>query len=345
MLLEKAGNKFFVLQTLTEQDDIPWYKLNSTDTKNYRFGILIDGWTNDEASKDYLINLELHIYVGRTASSSDLEFAQIADKCPWLENKLMGFDYFQKIGLISKSQLKKVNNIVSNDLRKVNGELLLYANDYYQALHKRTTTIADLLAQFDSLGAAAESDIITPYSTDGKITFPTNYFDAAYKSIFTATFNKSTKTQLTAYDDLITNYSNLYFNAQQRFLKNLYQFRNYFNSPTTRYCGKDQSFGLVNLTRSAKEPSLTDAEPTANWIRFKTGSTFTPATMANVPLDSNETPQQILYSTGDSSGNHIVLTVADKSNISNFYQLSSIQSGDKPIPSGTKVVYSRDNLY
>ena len=82
MLLEKAGNNFFVLQTLTEQDDIPWYKLNSTDTKNYRFGVLIDGWTNDEASKDYLINLELHIYVGRAASSSDLEFAQIADKCP-----------------------------------------------------------------------------------------------------------------------------------------------------------------------------------------------------------------------------------------------------------------------
>ena len=67
--------------------------------------------------------------------------------------------------------------------------------------------------------------------------------------------------------------------------------------------------------------------------------------MANVPLDSNETPQQILYSTGDSNGNHIVLTVADKSNIRNFYQLSSIQSGGQPIPSGAKVVYSRDNLY
>ena len=260
---EYGNNTFALLQTLTEQDDIPWYMLNSTDdTHEYRFGITIDGWPNAEDSS--LTSLELHIYVGRTASSSDLEFAQIADKCPWLENKLRSFDYFQKIGLISKSQLKKVNNIISNDLRKVNGELLLYANDYYQALHKRTETVANLLAQFDSLGAAAESDIITPYATDGKITFPTNYFDAAYGSIFTPTFNKTAKTQLTAYDDLITNYSNLYFNAQQRFLKNLYQFRNYFNSPTTRYSGKTQnSFGLVHVNRSAHEPPLTNGE-TAN---------------------------------------------------------------------------------
>ena len=345
VLLEKnADNSFTLLQTLTEQDDIPWYRLNSTDEeKQYRFGITIDGWPNVDDNS--LESLELHIYIGRTASSSDLEFAQIADKCPWLENKLRSFDYFQKIGLISKSQLKKVNNIISNDLRKVNGELLLYANDYYQALHKRTTTVADLLAQFDSLGAAAESDIITPYSTDGKITFPTNYFDAAYGSIFTPTFNKTSKTQLTAYDDLITNYSNLYFNAQQRFLKNLYQFRNYFNSPTTRYSGKTQnSFGLVHVNRSANEPPLTNGE-TANWIRFKTGTTFSPATADNVSWDNNETPQQIWYSAGDSNGNHSTLTVVDKSNVSKYYQLSDIQSGKHQISDTDNVVYSKDNSY
>ena len=341
---EHGNNTFTLLQTLAEQDDVPWYRLNSTDdTHEYRFGITVDGWVNSIA--DPLESLELHIYVGRTASSSDLEFAQIADKCPWLENKLRSFDYFQKIGLISKSQLKKVNNIISNDLRKVNGELLLYANDYYQALHKRTTTVADLLAQFDSLGAAAESDIITPYSTDGKITFPTNYFDAAYNSIFTPTFNKTSKTQLTAYDDLITNYSNLYFNAQQRFFKNLYQFRNYFNSPTTRYSGKTQnSFGLVHINRSANEPPLTNGE-TANWIRFKTGTTFSPATADSVSWDNNETPQQIWYSAGDSSGNHSTLTVVDKSNVSKYYQLSDIQSGKQQISNTNNVVYSKDNSY
>lgn len=343
--VHKGGSLFEwdLLQTLTEQDDIPWYRLNSADdTTEYRFGIMIDGWNYHD---DPLESLELHIYVGRTASSSDLEFAQIADKCPWLENKLRSFDYFQKIGLISKSQLKKVNNIISNDLRKVNGELLLYANDYYQALHKRTETVANLLAQFDSLGAAAESDIITPYSTDGKITFPTNYFDAAYGSIFTPTFNKTSKTQLTAYDDLITNYSNLYFNAQQRFLKNLYQFRNYFNSPTTRYSGKNQnSFGLVHVNRSASEPPLTNGE-TANWIRFKTGTTFSPATADNVSWDNNETPQQIWYSAGDSSGNHSTLTVVDKSNVGKYYQLSDKQLGKQQITSTDNVVYSKDNLY
>ena len=341
---EHGNNTFALLKTLTEQDDIPWYRLNSTDdTHEYRFGITVDGWMN--STTDPLESLELHIYVGRTASSSDLEFAQIADKCPWLENKLRSFDYFQKIGLISKSQLKKVNNIISNDLRKVNGELLLYANDYYQALHKRTETVANLLAQFDSLGAAAESDIITPYSTDGKITFPTNYFDAAYGSIFTPTFNKTAKTQLTAYDDLITNYSNLYFNAQQRFLKNLYQFRNYFNSPTTRYSGKTQnSFGLVHVNRSAYEPPLTNGE-TANWIRFKTGTTFSPATADNVSWDNNETPQQIWYSAGDSSGNHSTLTVVDKSNVSKYYQLSDTQLGKQQITRTDNAVYSKDNSY
>ena len=45
MLLEKnADNTFTLLQTLTEQDDIPWYRLNSTDdTHEYRFGITVDG--------------------------------------------------------------------------------------------------------------------------------------------------------------------------------------------------------------------------------------------------------------------------------------------------------------
>ena len=73
--------------------------------------------------------------------------------------------------------------------------------------------------------------------------------------------------------------------------------------------------------------------------------TFSPATADNVSWDNNETPQQIWYSAGDSSGNHSTLTVVDKSNVSKYYQLSDIQIGKQQITSTDNVVYSKDNSY
>lgn len=61
--------------------------------------------------------------------------------------------------------------------------------------------------------------------------------------------------------------------------------------------------------------------------------------------DNNETPQQIWYAAGDSSGNHSILTVVDKSNVSKYYQLSDTQLGKQQITSTDNVVYSKDNLY
>lgn len=361
VLLQKKVNKYEIVQKLTEYDDIPWFWLDNTaaaDSANgYYLGLIVADWRNDPSilTMGELQSRRFNIYRSREATTADLEFARIADKCPWLENKLRSFDYFQKIGLISKAQLNSINNVIENDLRKINGESLLYTNDYYQALHKRTTKLADLLSQFDSLGAAAESDVITPYSTDGKVTFPLNYFTAAYQTLFPATYNNTTKTQLTAYDDLITSYTNLYFNANQRFLKNLYQFREYFNALNTRYCGADESFGVIDVQLSADEPAIADgaADSVIHWICFKTGTTFSRATAKNVSLDQNETPQQVLYSTinkvsssaTDSAANHTALTVVDKLNVSDFYQLSDIQSGERQITEEDATIYSKDNLY
>ena len=100
----------------------------------------------------------------------------------------------------------------------------------------------------------------------------------------------------------------------------------------------------MHVNRSADEPPLTNGE-TANWIRFKTGATFSPATADNVSWDNNETPQQIWYSAGDSSGNHSTLTVVDKSNVSKYYQLSDTQLGKQQISEANNVVYSKDNSY
>ena len=50
----------------------------------------------------------------------------MADKCPWLENKIIDFNFFLNQNIISKSEYNKIWDILKNKLRIINGQLLLY---------------------------------------------------------------------------------------------------------------------------------------------------------------------------------------------------------------------------
>ncbi len=60
-------------------------------------------------------------------------FAKAADKVPNFENTLYSLDYYNDTGKITPAQYSAFNNIVNNDLRKVNIKLRLYSERYSNA--------------------------------------------------------------------------------------------------------------------------------------------------------------------------------------------------------------------
>lgn len=178
---------------------------------------------------------EVFLRFFRTPTLEDIEFAKAADEIPWLENKLINFNYFYDHNIINKADYNKINNIIKNNLRIVNGRLLWHTKEYYSALHNKTKILADLVNKFDALGAAFNYDIISKYSKAGKIN-DYNYFQNAYRILFnTADIPKQNNNTILGFDEVLTDYVNKYFNSQQRFFENLYNFKEYFESPITSF--------------------------------------------------------------------------------------------------------------
>jgi hypothetical protein len=126
-----------------------------------------------------IAHLDLIFNFYRNATQDELDFAAIADKCPWLENKLIDFSYFLENKVINKSEYNSLQNIVKNTLRKINGQLLAYTKAYYQATKKKVETLADITNNIDSIGAAFQSDVVDKYAEDGEIN-DISYFLEAY---------------------------------------------------------------------------------------------------------------------------------------------------------------------
>ena len=168
---------------------------------------------------------KFYINFYRDVTEEDLEFAKIADECPWLENKLIDFSYFKENNIISLDEYSNLLDTLQNELRIVNGQLMFYAQQYYEALRERTEILARLTTDLDSLGATCQAAIIDPIAETGA-TKDISYFDNAYKNIWT---KSKEPTSILAYDDLLNEYFYKYYNAEQRFLKNIYYFKKYFN--------------------------------------------------------------------------------------------------------------------
>lgn len=171
---------------------------------------------------------EICISFSRVPSKEDLEFAALADKCPWLENKLIDFSYFLKQKLITPLEYSALMNEFTNELRKINGRLLMYTSNYYNAIHQKTKILADLESTLDRLGANFSSEVVDDYSEHGSIKDPEN-FKKEYDA-YLAKYNNNEPIQIYNLPSLLTEYSNKYLKAQQRFLKNMYEFRKYFES-------------------------------------------------------------------------------------------------------------------
>lgn len=220
-LLIKAEGKTYIIK---ENEEIP-AELKGKEVELYLLIKLPKNIINKTISELQLYYIYLTFY--RLFSEEEKEFAEIADKCPWLENKLIDFTYFLKEGIISPSEYSNLMYKIQNDLRIVNGRLLYLTDTYYRALKEKTKIIASITEQLDELAAIFHSDVVTPLSL-GKSADSISNFSSKYNLVFS---NLDNNIPILDYNEIVSDYFEKYFNAEQKFLKNVYLFRKYFDEP------------------------------------------------------------------------------------------------------------------
>lgn len=180
---------------------------------------------------------KIYMYAYSEVSEEERYFATLADKIPWLENKIIDFSYFYTQGVLTSGEYLELMSKINNNLRIVNGQLLCYAQEYYKAIQTKTELLAELESAAESLHATLQADGISKYTDDGATS---DLKEFIFKN---AELNRKYKTSQLLYGarEIQNNYLNKYFNSQQRFLKNIYRFREFFNAPvgeTTTYYNK-----------------------------------------------------------------------------------------------------------
>lgn len=174
----------------------------------------------------------LQITFYRHNTREDFEFAKAADRIPWLENKLINFEYFLRKGILTEKQYQELLKLVKENLRIANGYLLFYRRQYYDSLRQKTLYLANLDAVIDNYFANFEDGIISHYQNGEAISEfiginkASSLTETALKEIYYRVNPSSTIPMISA-DVTIGSTMTSYFNAQQNFLKNIYYFRNF----------------------------------------------------------------------------------------------------------------------
>ena len=230
-------------------------KVSTSDNSNFTTTIgtvnsspaLILTVQNDEyqqilQSDNYIEDFEFHIFFKTEYTDEDETFARIADQLPWLENKLIDYTHFIKAGLLSKPQQKDIKQRIYNDLRKINSDILLSAAAYYSRVHNQTKYLAEMTNNIDMVGAEVSNIVDTYkrkgnnnlYDTNNLITrwslLQANVSGAAPASQTGISGSMITSTFMDLYSTT-SDYMRKFLNARQRCLKNLYNFRQYFETP------------------------------------------------------------------------------------------------------------------
>ena len=196
-----------------------------------------------------IIDFNIHVFFRNEFIDDDKEFADAADTMPWLENKLIDFNYFLTNSLITIKQKKEIDEVLQNKLRKINSDILLNATAYYNQLHIQTKDVAEMTNNIDMMGAEV-SNVEKRFLKEGADTYTDN-------SPLMERWNKiqynligQNKTPFVDLYEKTSDYIRKFLNARQRCLKNLYNFKKYFNQPLDPIY---QSY--YDVTMSIKDPS------------------------------------------------------------------------------------------
>ena len=254
------NNTFFIIHTkdkdiiIKEDEEIPPTYLGADVEAS--IGIKISN-NISETAEPSIADTNIYLKFYRLFTEEEKEFAEIADECPWLENKLIDINHYLANKIISPQEYSTLMNILNNDLRIVNGKLLFLTATYYNALREKTKIIADLTNSLDTLAATYHADVVNPLVNGEK---PTELNDLI--ELYQNTFRNTTNlTGILNYTDTVNEYFEKYFNAEQRFLKNIYAFDQYFNELCT--FGQTAEAGIYEYTLSTNMPQLN-----SNFISF-----------------------------------------------------------------------------
>ena len=160
---------------------------------------------------------------GRDLDESELRFIDQINKVPWLENRIINFDYFRTNGFFSQNEYDKLFNSIYNDLRIINGKRIFYTSQYLTNLSETNS----LINNFNNINitnslAAWEYGIKKTIDSSGIVGTNFERFNNNFpllESGLTSSkkfINRST---------LLTEQINLFDSAHQKFLRNIYLFR------------------------------------------------------------------------------------------------------------------------
>ena len=201
--------------------------------------------------------------------------------------------------MLSLNEYKLLSNFINDNMRIVNGKLMAHSQAYYAALHKQTATTATLTNQLDMLGATMHAELITPYATLGKVG-NTGMVINTYNNLFRS-FDSNKPIELLNHSELISETLQKYFNAEQRFLKNIKNFKDYFEM-TNAFASRPNA--CIVEDQLTITPSSTDNtiafEPIAFTSVFETPTSGSDNRIYKDQVRINDEPLVTLYrNTGD----------------------------------------------
>lgn len=258
---------------------------------------------NTEGNLEFWKTPKITLYSYSDTTEEERQFASLADKIPWLENKIIDFNYFVQQKVLTNNEYQTLMSIINDQLRIINGQLLCYAQEYYKALQTKVELLAELETSAETLHAELNAEGIVPYEQDGAAG---NLVDFISK---TQELNQKYKNTKSLYGarEIQNDYLNKYFKAQQRFLKNIYQFREYFNAPA----------GESTIYYNNYTFTLTPLEDSEDHYLSFSPKGFISISTSNIPLS----PNMNFYTQEFKNDAYVYspVSVVTNSNFSNFW--------------------------
>jgi hypothetical protein len=207
--------------------------------------------------------------------------------------------------VLTNNEYQTLMSIINDQLRIINGQLLCYAQEYYKALQTKVELLAELETSAETLHAELNAEGIVPYEQDGAAGSLTDFISKAQE------LNQKYKNTKSLYGarEIQNDYLNKYFKAQQRFLKNIYQFREYFNAPA------GESTIYYNNYTFTLTPSNLNEDGEGCYLSFSPKG-FISTSDEDIPLS----PNMNFYTKQSKNGTEIYspISVVTNSNFSNF---------------------------
>lgn len=324
-VIKIKNGKVLAKQDLSEDNEVIKIEFSKTNGNIIEFILKIKkDWVGE--GLDSNLNLLDTSYLILQSSYKELsedeeEFAKIADRIPYLENRIVRFDYLRKI--YPPDIFNHLQDLLLNKIRIINGQILAYQQRYFTKLQQKTRIISEIVNNSDILMANIYDNFL-----DWKTEPENNKFWNGLRSLVGIPYyNYTTITEKYEQfsNDLLDrnkilsektiNFSTYFTNM----LKSLYNFRKYWDWEKTPeqsngafWCAKKDSTLLndkdredLYLIQDALQQYWYDFSNYANLCGFTVPETFVKNSKYIIYNDRGELNSQILPEVEISRGEDI----------------------------------------